>query len=214
MSQKPTGKFIVVEGLDGAGKTSLITDLKDLMLELEQPFLLTQGIGGTPYGMALRKIVLSPMGADLSPEAQCMLFMSACRELVDTTILPALMEGRWIICDRFHMSTYTYQHDSQRLAMLMLLGTRGLLPDLTLHLDVDYITSQKRKALVQSVPDHFDHASKMVFDKRRKHMLEYIAKHQSSETILNIPTHTGATYSDVRRTAIDAIMTLREATEK
>jgi hypothetical protein len=54
----------------------------------------------------------------------------------------------------------------------------------------------------------------MVFDKRRKHMLEYIAKHQSSETILNIPTHTGATYNDVRRTAIDAIMTLREATEK
>lgn len=214
MSQKHTGKFIVVEGLDGAGKTSLITDLKDLMLKLEQPFLLTQAIGGTPYGTALRKIILSPLGADLSPESQCMLFMSSFRELVDTVILPALMEGRWVICDRFHMTPYTYQHDSQQLAMLLLLGTRGLLPDLTLYLDVDYVTSQKRKALVQSVPDHFDHASKMVFDKRRKHMLEYISKHQSSETIINIPTHTGTPYTAIRRTAIDAIYVLREATEK
>lgn len=214
MENKKVGKFIVVEGLDGAGKTSLIRNIKETMLKWEQPFLITQGIGGTPYGMALRQIVLSPVGSTLSPESQCMLFMSACRELVDTVILPALMDGRWVICDRFHMSTYTYQHDSQQLAMLMSLGSRGLLPDLTMYLDVDYVTSQKRKALLQTAPDHFDMASKTVFDKRRAHMLAYIARHRASESIVNIPTHLGMSQKDVCFQALRLLEECRDSTEK
>lgn len=208
------GRFIVVEGLDGAGKTSLIHDIKEKMIEWQQPFLLTQGIGGTDYGMALRQIVLSPIGANLSPESQCMLFMSAASELVETVIAPAMADGRWVICDRFHMSTYTYQHAAQQLDMLMRLGSRGLVPDLTLYLDVDYATSQKRMALSRSDMNHFDASKHTVFETRRRHMLNYITKHCKDETIVNIATHRGGTYDDVRNRAFTHLNMLRESIER
>lgn len=211
---KQLGRFIVIEGLDGAGKTSLISDIKEKMIEWHQPFLITQGIGGTDYGMALRQIVLSPMGAKLSPESQCMLFMSAASELVETVIAPAMDEGRWVICDRFHMSTYAYQYDSQQLEMLMRLGSRGLVPDLTLYLDVDYVTSQKRIALSRSNMNHFDASKHTVFETRRRHMLNYITKHCRDETIASIPTHMGLSYETVRSRAFTHLEILRESTER
>src|SRR5690606_23902332 len=101
--------FVVVEGLDGAGKSTLISNIADELAELGIPYLHTREPGGTPLGEEVREILLRTKGDPPAPIAELFLYEAARQQHVQKVIKPALNAGRWVLCDRFTASTVAFQ---------------------------------------------------------------------------------------------------------
>ena len=135
-------KFIAFEGGEGTGKTTQ-SRLLARRLEAEGIALVhTREPGGTPGAEAIRDLLLQPPGEGWGAEAEAMLFAAARSDHVAKTIRPALVQGQWVICDRFLDSSRAYQGGAGRLGdaairQLHQLGSAGLQPDLTIVIDVD-----------------------------------------------------------------------------
>ena len=101
------GKFIVVEGLEGAGKTTTIETIKQYLASISQPVIVTREPGGTRVGETLRSLIKESVYNEFL-DARCeLLLMYAARvQLLEQIIKPALSRGDWIISDRFELSTY------------------------------------------------------------------------------------------------------------
>lgn len=151
--------FIVFEGGDGSGKS---TQARNLMQRLRRRGLgavLTHEPGGTLLGEALRRVLKS--GPAMSPLSELFLFEAARAQLVDTLIRPALAEGRTVIADRYVASTVAYQAygrelDRNLVDRLNREATGGLMPDLTVLLDLSVDTSLSR--IQRAGNDNFDQA--------------------------------------------------------
>jgi dTMP kinase len=134
------GRLIVFEGVEGAGKT---TQIKLLAERLANAGITARGVrepGGTPVGDDIREILLHPE-KDITPATEALLFMASRAELVARELVPALNEGVMILVDRFFLSTYAYQVAGRGLPEPEIraanrLATGGLVPDLTLLIDV------------------------------------------------------------------------------
>jgi dTMP kinase len=134
------GKLIVFEGAEGAGKTTQIRLLAERLGAAGISCVAVREPGGTPVGDAIREILLDPEQQISSP-AEALLFMASRAELISREIKPALSQGDIVLLDRFFLSTYAYQivgrglpEDEVRAANR--LATAGLVPDLTLLLDL------------------------------------------------------------------------------
>ena len=135
-----TGKLITLEGGDGAGKTTQATRLADRIRATGRECLLVREPGGTPVGEEVRRIVKSSM--ERTPRTELLLFESARAELVDTVIKPALQNGTFVVADRFADSSIAYQGygrglDIAEVQALNSFATGGLVPDLTVLLDIE-----------------------------------------------------------------------------
>ncbi len=144
--QKPTGRFITVEGIDGAGKSSHIEWLREHLTQLGHSVIVTREPGGTPLGEALRTMLLNE---PMSPETEMMLMFAARAEHLATVIRPALERGAWVISDRFSDATYAYQVGGRgvpehKFAALEQWVQEGLQPDRTILFDVSVATAQAR----------------------------------------------------------------------
>ena len=136
----PRGKLIVFEGIEGAGKT---TQIKLLAERLAAADIITRGVrepGGTPVGDDIREILLHPE-KQLAAATEALLFMASRAELVSRELIPALNDGVIVLVDRFFLSTYAYQIggrglDEAQIRSANRLATGGLIPDLTLLIDV------------------------------------------------------------------------------
>jgi len=131
-----TGRLLVFEGPEGAGKTTQIARLAELLESGDLPHLVVREPGGTPTGERIRSLLLDPAG-DMVPTTETLLFLASRAEHVARVIRPALTAGRLVIADRFFLSTYAYQiagrglpEDTVRAANALAIG--GLRPDLTL----------------------------------------------------------------------------------
>lgn len=135
------GKFIAFEGGEGAGKS---TQSRLLTAALEQkgiPVLVTREPGGTPGAEAIRRLLLGTEGDGWNARAEALLFAAARSDHVERLIEPALAVGKWVICDRFVDSSRAYQGGGGGLSDADLLelhriGSGGLLPDLTLLIEI------------------------------------------------------------------------------
>jgi len=134
------GRLIVLEGAEGAGKTTQIRILAERLTKAGIPCIAVREPGGTPVGDDIREILLHPE-QEITAATEALLFMSSRAELVAREILPAIVEGQVVLVDRFFLSTYAYQifgrglpEDEIRAANR--LATGGLIPDLTLLLDL------------------------------------------------------------------------------
>jgi dTMP kinase len=150
------GRFIVLEGIDGCGKT---TQLEALRQWLPTSGLLPPGArvivsrepGGTALGKALRELLLHPPGeAAPVPRAELLLYAADRAQHVETVLRPALERGDWVLCDRFTGSTAAYQGYGRGLPLALLdtletLATGVLQADLTLWLDVSLVESCRRR---------------------------------------------------------------------
>lgn len=141
--------FIVFEGLDGAGKSSLIEGLKQKLLEMQQDFVFTREPGGTPLAEELREIILRNEGEAPCPRTELLLYEAARAQHVHHFIQPALKEKKWVICDRFTASTFAFQKGGRSLNetdihWLNSFATDGLKPDITVLLDLPVEVSRKR----------------------------------------------------------------------
>ena len=138
----PRGKFITFEGGDGSGKSTQMRRLVEKLRAAGHQVLESAEPGGTPIGQQVRKILLDPANADLSPTAEMLLMFAARAQNVDQWILPALRAGQIVVSDRFTDSTLAYQGAARGLGAETVLDVdriacRGLVPDLTIYIDVD-----------------------------------------------------------------------------
>ncbi|WVH09678.1 MAG: Thymidylate kinase [Fluviibacter phosphoraccumulans EoVTN8] len=146
MSSIQPGRFITVEGIDGAGKSSHIEWLRAYLAAAGHSVVVTREPGGTPLGESLRAILLND---PMSPETEMMLMFAARAEHLASVIRPALETGAWVISDRFSDATYAYQVGGRGVPEQMFLALEalvqaGLQPDRTLLFDVSVETAQAR----------------------------------------------------------------------
>jgi dTMP kinase len=137
-----TGVLVVLEGAEGAGKTTQVRLLAEKLTTAGTPCVAVREPGGTPVGDAIREILLDPE-RQITPATEALLFMSSRAELTAREIRPSLKEGKVVLLDRFFLSTYAYQIAGRGLPeedvrAANRLATGGLVPDLTLLLDVSH----------------------------------------------------------------------------
>lgn len=142
------GFFLVLEGGDGAGKTTQLTALHRALESTGREIVVTREPGGTPVGRAIRDVLLH--GDHVAPRAEALLFAADRAHHVATVVRPALERGAIVLQDRYLDSSIAYQGAGRALAAddvrgLSLWATEGLLPDLTVLLDVPADTGRERR---------------------------------------------------------------------
>lgn len=147
---KVSGIFITIEGPDGAGKTSVISELYPrLQLIAKEGIIKTREPGGIRIAEKIRQIILDPRNEEMDERTEALLYAAARRQHLVEVILPALNEGKIIICDRFVDSSLAYQGAGRRIGMSEIaqineFATEGTTPHFTLYLDVDSDTGLRR----------------------------------------------------------------------
>jgi dTMP kinase len=135
------GIFITFEGGEGAGKTSLMDEIERDLVSNGYPVVRTREPGGTWLGDQVRAILLDRSHTTLAPYAELALFLASRAQQLQDVILPALKEGKIVLCDRFNDSTIAYQGEARRLGPSVAESCQtfcqGIEPDLTLYLDID-----------------------------------------------------------------------------
>lgn len=145
------GKFIALEGGEGAGKSTQARLLAEALAARGLEAIVTREPGGTSGAEAIRALLLDPAGPGWNPRAEALLFAAARADHVERLIRPALDAGQWVICDRFLDSSRAYQGGAGGLAdadilALHRIGSAGLLPDLTLLIEVSPQVAVERTA--------------------------------------------------------------------
>ena len=143
------GKFIAFEGGEGAGKSTQARLLAAALAQRGIDCVVTREPGGTPGAEAIRELLLGTAGEGWQPRAEALLFAAARSDHVERLILPALAAGKWVICDRFVDSSRAYQGGAGGLGDVTVmalhdLGSQGLLPDLTVLIEVSPETAVAR----------------------------------------------------------------------
>ena len=164
------GKFITLEGMDGAGKSTHLKWIPDFLQARGINVQLTREPGGTPLGERLRELMLDK-AQKLHSETEALLMFAARREHLDKVILPALDAGAWVVCDRFTDATFAYQSGGsglawERIEALETWVQGGLQPDLTLYFDVPSEVG-KARTLAAREPDRFEQEGRAFFDRVR-----------------------------------------------
>lgn len=143
------GRFIALDGMDGAGKSSQIAALSDWLRSSGRTVVTCRDPGSTPAGDAIRAILLDRHDLHVSATAEMLLYMAARAQLVAEVVAPALDRGDWVISDRYLLANVVYQGhagglDPEVIRRVGAVATGGIMPDLVLVLDVDLETAARR----------------------------------------------------------------------
>ena len=145
------GKFITFEGIDGAGKTTQAAMLVEFLEKQKLSISFVREPGGDPISESIRKLLLHSEEI-MSDRAEALLMIASRAQLTDKVILPYLMDGRWVVADRYADSTLAYQGGGRGLSSTALkeinyFGTYTLKPDLTFFLDISVEEANKRMSV-------------------------------------------------------------------
>ncbi|HET9736423.1 MAG TPA: dTMP kinase [Burkholderiales bacterium] len=167
------GRFITLEGVDGAGKSTHVAWIAEQLRARGRSVHVTREPGGTPLAEKLRALILAePMDA----LTETLLLFAARDDHVRTVIAPALAAGTWVLCDRFTDATFAYQGGgkgvpAELIAHLAQVSHNGLMPDLTLVFDCPYEVSRERLGRTGRAPDRFEREDHAFFDRVRQSYL-------------------------------------------
>jgi len=165
------GKFITLEGVDGAGKSTHQKFIADFAATRAPHVVQTREPGGTDLAERLRESILK---TTMTPEVETLLIFAARADHVAKVIRPALDTGQWVVCDRFTDATYAYQGAGKGVSLELIgrLGDAvhpGLRPDRTLVFDCPYEIARKR--LQGKTLDRFEREDREFFERVREHYL-------------------------------------------
>lgn len=154
------GRFMTVEGIEGVGKTTNIKWILKCLDKQHIPHTHTREPGGTALAEQIRELLLTTRDEKMCELTELLLVFAARAQHLEAMIKPALLQGRWVICDRFTDATYAYQGggrglDTNVISALESLVQGSLRPDLTLILDIDPAVGLAR-AHQRGVPDRFE----------------------------------------------------------
>ncbi|MTT32962.1 dTMP kinase [Terrilactibacillus sp. BCM23-1] len=143
------GLFITFEGPDGSGKSTQIKKMANLLETKRLPYILTREPGGTRISDKIREIILDPEHNELTEETEILLYASSRAQHVQEKIIPALNNGKIVLCDRFMDASIAYQgyglgKDLQTIKSINQFASQGLEPDRTYFIDVTPETGRKR----------------------------------------------------------------------
>ncbi|NUE67475.1 dTMP kinase [Snodgrassella sp. ESL0253] len=171
-------KFITLDGIDGAGKSTNLDTIRSWFEKHQLPVLFTREPGGTAIGEALRKLLLDP-ATHANARTETLMIFAARQQHLDEVIKPALAQGIHVVSDRFTDATFAYQGGGRGLpladiAILENWVQQGLQPDLTLLLDVPLTVAQQRLSQ-NSNPDRFEQLDTAFFEHTRTVYLDRAA---------------------------------------
>lgn len=180
------GKFITLEGVDGAGKTSHIEFIKEYLTNLKLDFIMTREPGGTELGERLREILLHD---EMTPKTETILMFAARNEHIEKVIRPGLMSGAIVISDRFTDASYAYQSggkgvEDEEIDVLKDLVQKNLQPDLTFLFDLPVEVSIKRLKKTRKL-DKFEKEEKDFHENVRKKYLMIAKNNPKRFSVLN-----------------------------
>lgn len=165
------GRFITLEGIDGAGKSTHLEWIARFLGKRGIRVTVTREPGGTAVGERLRELMLHGAGA-LHPETETLLMFAARREHIEKVIAPALSSGAWVVCDRFTDATFAYQSGGSgvawaKVAQLEYWTQDGLQPDLTILFDIAPEAGLARAAR-EKKPDRFERERAAFYERARE----------------------------------------------
>lgn len=155
------GCFVVIEGPEGAGKSTLIRSIGTRLQAAGKAHSLWREPGGTPVAEAARRVVLDPV-LEIGPSAELFLMLTARADLVSKEVRPRIARGEVVLADRYELSTMAYQIagrglDPAAVRSANVLATGGLTADVTLVLDVDVSVGAARQQAAGKSPDRMEH---------------------------------------------------------
>jgi dTMP kinase len=177
------GFFITFEGGEGAGKSTQIDRLAKKLHAKKYDVLLTREPGGSPGAEAVRHVLLSGAAESFGPEMEALLFAAARSDHVEQVIRPAVARGAIVLCDRFLDSSRVYQGvtgglDPAFMASVERVAINGMMPDMTLILDIDPAEGLKRATARRGagdLPDRFEKETLAIHQRRREAFLAIAA---------------------------------------
>jgi dTMP kinase len=200
------GRFITLEGVDGAGKSTHLDWIAGRIEAAGKEVTVTREPGGTPLGEELRKLLLAqPMHL----ETETMLMFAARREHLDRVILPALAAGTWVLCDRFTDATFAYQGggrglDPAKIERLEAWVHPGLQPDLTLVFDLSVEEAKRRRLAASVAPDRFEREDLEFFARVRAVYLARAVRYPERFRLIDA----SQSVSDIRKELEEHIITI------
>lgn len=170
--QTQIGRFITIEGVEGVGKTTNIEFIRAWLEQQNIPYIATREPGGTPLAENLRELLLSLRDEVVNENTELLMMFAARAQHLSQVIIPALEQGKWVLCDRFTDATYAYQGGGrgvslEKIAQLETLVQGELRPDLTLILDLP-VEQGLARANNRSAPDRFEQEKLTFFDRVRE----------------------------------------------
>lgn len=180
-------KFIVVEGLEGAGKTTALNQIKQILEQNNINYICTREPGGTPLAEKMREIVKAETDEVLTTEAELLLMYASRAQLIANVIKPALQQDTWVLGDRHDLSSLAYQGGGRQIPDELILPIRnavlnGFEPDLTLLMDLDPRIGLKRAA-ARGELDRIEKEKIDFFDRTRAVYLEHANNNDKIEAI-------------------------------
>lgn len=199
-------RFITLDGIDGAGKSTNLAVMKAWFERHKLPVLFTREPGGTPAGEALREILLNP-AAQVSLRTETLLMFAARQQHLETVILPALKNGTHVVSDRFTDATFAYQGGGrgvplQDIATLEHWVQGDFRPDLTLLLDVPLEVSMARINQTRE-KDRFEQEAVEFFNRVREVYLQRAAKQPERYAVIDSSQSLDAVKTQIE-TALDS----------
>ena len=196
-----TSKFITVEGIEGAGKTTQLAFIRDVLETAGKRVLLTREPGGTALGEEIRALLLEQRREGMTADAELLLLFAARAEHLNQVIRPALESGIWVLCDRFTEASYAYQGGgrgvaSERITVLENWVQGDLRPDLTLLFDLPAEQGLARAGR-RGLLDRFEREELDFFQRVRNAYLKQAAYHPSRYRIVDAGRSVAAVRAEV-----------------
>ena len=215
MALSGRGRFITLEGSEGSGKTTAARHLGEWLRSRGEPVLVTREPGGTPLGDEVRRLVLHlrDVSDDLDPRADALLYAASRAQHTARVIQPALQRGEHVVCARYLDSSLAYQgvgygNDLEEMRRLQHFATYGLLPDLTILIDVPVEVGLGRKRAGQW--NRFEDTQGVAFfEKVRAAYLELAAAEPDRFRVIDGAGTVGETDALIRDAVEPLIATVR-----
>lgn len=183
------GKFITIEGGEGAGKSTNIPFMEQYLRDRDINVMLTREPGGTPLAERIREILLDKNETAMHPDTELLLMFAARAQHLAEVIIPAIEQGKWVLCDRFTDATYAYQGGGrgipiQRIELLENWVQGALRPDMTIIFDLPIEVGLER-AGNRSDPDRFEQEDREFFNRVRQCYLDRARQSPERYTVID-----------------------------